>query len=571
MSSSSTSVDPHGLLEYSVVFSDRSLNSMSDQFCKVMRDLSRLLKSMYRAEQLTIVPGGGTYGMEAIALQFAQDETCLIIRNGWFSYRWTQILERGHISSDVHVVSARQVLDQRQSPFRPPLIEEVVEHIHQQHPKAVFCPHVETSAGLMLPDHYLREVADAVHEVGGLFILDGVASGMCVVDMESIGVDILLTAPQKGFSSTPCAALIMMSERARAVAAQRESRSFANDLKKWMEIMERYVQGGHAYHATMPTDGLRQLRDTLLEAESIGFAELDRAQRMLGGEMRSLLSRAGFPSVAAPGFEAPSVIVSFTEDSEVKSGTYFKERGIQVAGGVPLMCGEREDFMTFRIGLFGLDKLLNIPRTVQRFKDALENLSPPHLGTVDVERREHVERPQEMVSVLRADAQRRLGTLINQLELIAHPEGGWYRETYRAPGTQPPRRDASTAIYFLLAQGQVSHFHRIDADELWHYYEGDPVRVHILDESGYREMLIGPLSITDAHPQGVVSAGAWFAAESVGGVAQYSLVGCTVAPAFDFDRFELAERDTLIALFPDHRSLVSRLTVDHSPNKGLIT
>ena len=368
-------VDPEGLLEYSVVFSDRSLNSMSGAFCEVMRDLSRLLKGLYRADSVAIVPGGGTYGMEAIALQLAQGARCLVIRNGWFSYRWTQILERCQITEDVKVITARQLRDEPQAPFAPPPLEEVIAHIERERPAVVFCPHVETSAGIILPNSYISEVAEATHQAGGLLVLDCVASGMSWVQMSALGVDVLLTAPQKGLSSTPCAALVMMSARARARIEESESRSFANDLKRWVGIMERYEAGGHAYHATMPTDGLRQLRDTLLEAEGIGFERLSAAQAKLGAEVRARLSAAGYPSVAAPGYEAPSVVVSFTDQPEMKSGARFAAHGVQIAAGVPLECGEREDFMTFRVGLFGIDKLLNVEETLARFEEALLKMS----------------------------------------------------------------------------------------------------------------------------------------------------------------------------------------------------
>ena len=365
-------LDPDGLLEYSVVFSDRSLNSMSQTFCDVMKDLSQRLKSTYVAHSVAVIPGGGTYGMEAIARQFADNEHCLVVRNGWFSYRWTQILEMGSIAKSSTILTARPLTDDTRSPFTPPPLAMLLEVILAEKPKVVFCPHVETSAGIILPDDYLRAIAQAVHAYGGLFVLDCVASGMVLIDMESVGVDVLLTAPQKGWSSTPCAALVMMSHRARVLTEERTSSSFANDLKRWVKIMETYEQGGHAYHATMPTDALRQLRDTLVEADKIGLAHLQEAQWTLGHRLRKILTARGLPSVAAQGFQAPSVIVSYTEDPEIKSGKRFSEHGIQIAAGVPLKCGEVEGFSTFRVGLFGFDKLLEIDRTLQQFTMALE-------------------------------------------------------------------------------------------------------------------------------------------------------------------------------------------------------
>lgn len=375
MASLLSHVDPDGLLEYSVVFSDRSLNSMSQRFCDVMCDLSKILKSMYSAHTVAIIPGGGTYGMEAIVRQITQDQHCLVIRNGWFSYRWTQILEMTKGAKLSTVMTAQALTNEPHSPFTPPDLKEVLALIDRDKPQVVFCPHVETSAGMILPDDYLSAVAHAVHQYDGLFVLDCIASGTLLIDMQKIGVDILLSAPQKGWSSTPCAALIMMSKKARKITEETQSSSFALDLKRWTHIMEKYEQGGHAYHATMPTDGLYQLRNTLMEAEQLGFKALQEAQWVLGQRLRKLLESKGFTSVAASGFQAPSVIVSYTQETQIKSGQSFSELGIQIAAGVPLQCGERSDFSSFRIGLFGLEKLIHIDRTVESFHQALDHLA----------------------------------------------------------------------------------------------------------------------------------------------------------------------------------------------------
>ncbi len=366
-------VDPDGLLEYSVVFTDRSLNHMSAAFQQVMNDISSGLKSVYAADAVVLVPGGGTFAMEAVARQFAAGRHCLIVRNGWFSYRWTQIMEMGGFAAGSTVLTARQTGEGARAPFAPPPVDEVVGRIRAERPAVVFAPHVETSAGLLLPDDYLRAVADAVHEAGGLFVLDSVASGCLWVDMRAVGVDVLISAPQKGWSSTPCAGLVMLSERAREFAETSTSTSFACDLKKWLQIMQTYENGGHAYHATMPTDGLRQFRDTLRETASFGFEAARQAQLELGHRVRVLLEEAGFASVAAPGFQAPGVVVSYTGDPAIQNGSRFAERGLQIAAGVPLMCGEPEDYRSFRIGLFGLDKLADIGGTVDRLRKALES------------------------------------------------------------------------------------------------------------------------------------------------------------------------------------------------------
>jgi len=367
-------VDPDGLLEYSVVYTDRSLNHMSGSFQSVMNDISSTLKRVYNASSVAVVPGSGTFGMEAVARQFATDKRTLVLRNGWFSFRWTQIFEAGSIPASSEVLMARMVDDGPQSAFVPAPIEEVVAAIADTRPDVVFAPHVETSAGLMLPDDYIRAVADAVHAVDGLFVLDCIASGTIWVDMAALGVDVLISAPQKGWSGPPCAGLVMMSQRARTVLDTTTSTSFAADLKKWTEIMEAYENGGHAYHATMPTDALTQFRAVMKETEDYGFDRVKAEQQELGDKVRATLAARGIKSVAADGFTAPGVVVSYTDDPGVKSGAKFAAAGVQIAGGVPLRCGEPEDFSTFRLGLFGLDKLHNIDRTVALLDEALDQI-----------------------------------------------------------------------------------------------------------------------------------------------------------------------------------------------------
>jgi len=368
-------VDPDGLLEYSVVYSDRSLNHMSMTFRQVMNDISTTMKSVYNAAATVVVPGSGTYGMEAVARQFATDKKCLVIRNGWFSYRWSQIFEMGKIPASETVLKARQVKDETQSPFAPCPIEEVVATIKAEKPDLVFAPHVETSAGMMLPDDYLKAVADAVHSVGGLFVLDCIASGTIWVDMNATGVDVLVSAPQKGWSGSPCSGLVMLGENAVAKMEETTSSSFACDLKKWSQIMQAYENGGHAYHATMPTDGLTTFRNVMKEIEAIGFDKVCDQQRQLGKGIREALAKRGINSVAAPGFEAPGVVVAYTSDPDIKNGSKFAAAGVQIAGGVPLQCDERDDFETFRIGLFGVDKLQNVDRTIKSFEEVLDKVS----------------------------------------------------------------------------------------------------------------------------------------------------------------------------------------------------
>ena len=362
------------LKEFSVVYTDRSLNHMSDEFVDVVKDISRLIKTAYNAESAVIVPGSGTFGMESVARQFANGARVLIIRNGWFSYRWTQIFDMAKITDDITVVTAEQIVDQYQAQYRPADVAQVVAAIRQNRPAVVFAPHVETSAGMILPDNYLEQVGAACTEVGALFVLDCIASGAAWVDMKQCGVDVLITAPQKGWSSTPCCAMVALSARARTAIDSTTTSSYSMDLKKWLQIVETYEQGKFIYHTTMPTDALKELRDTMLETEAVGFDLLKQQQYKLGETIRSLLSAHGYPSVTAFGYHAPGVVVCYTEDDDMQNATKFRALGYQTAAGVPLQINERADFKTFRIGLFGLDKLNNVDGTVASLKSALEQL-----------------------------------------------------------------------------------------------------------------------------------------------------------------------------------------------------
>ena len=367
-------VDPDGLLEYSVVYTDRALNHMSQSFQGVMKDISATLKTVYNADAAVIVPGSGTFAMEAVARQFATDKNCLVIRNGYFSFRWTQIFEMGNIPAKSTVIQARPVETTHPAAFAPAPIDEVIAAIKQEKPDVVFAPHVETSAGIILPPDYIRAVTEAVHSVGGLFVLDCIASGTIWVDMVACGVDVLVSAPQKGWSGSPCSGLVMLSPQARAVLNATTSTSFSCDLRKWLQIMEAYEKGGHAYHATMPTDALASFRDVMKETEAYGFERVCQQQQALGDKVRSLLASKDIKSVAAEGFQAPSVVVSYTDSSAIQSGRAFMDVGVQIAAGVPLKCGEPDDFQTFRIGLFGLDKLQHVERTVEKLAAVLDQV-----------------------------------------------------------------------------------------------------------------------------------------------------------------------------------------------------
>ncbi|WP_210092192.1 aminotransferase class V-fold PLP-dependent enzyme [Ruegeria sp. HKCCSP346] len=367
-------VDPDGLEEFSVVFTDRSLNHMSQKFQQVMCDISDMLKGVYNADGVAVIPGGGTYAMEAVARQFARGADVLVVRNGWFSYRWSQIIESGSLTNSTTVMKARETGNSSPSPFAPAPLEEVVAAIREQKPGVVFAPHVETSAGVILPDDYVTALASAAHEVGALMVLDCIASGCAWVDMKATGVDVLISAPQKGWSASPCAGLVMLSERGEARLEQTSSDSFALDLKKWRQIMQAYENGGHAYHATMPTDALLAFRDTMAETREYGFEKLRAAQWALGDGVRSMLKDKGVVSVAADGFGAPGVVVSYTSDPEIQNGKKFAALGMQIAAGVPLQCDEPEGFSTFRLGLFGLDKLYDVDGTIARLKRVLDQV-----------------------------------------------------------------------------------------------------------------------------------------------------------------------------------------------------
>ncbi len=367
-------IDPDGLLEFSVVYTDRALNHMSQRFQGVMRDISAILKAVYAGHATVLVPGRGTFGMEAEARQFATGQKVLVIRNGWFSYRWTQIFEMGSIPAQEIVLKARRVNDDPESPWVPCPIDEVVATIRREKPAVVFAPHVETASGMILPDDYLQAVAEAVHEVGGLFVLDCIASGAMWVDMRATGVDVLVSAPQKGWSGSPACAMVVLSERARAAIEGTTSTSFACDLKKWLQVMEAYEKGGHTYHTTMPTDALARLRDVMQETRDYGFDKVRQEQIELGARVRALLESRGIRSVAADGFKAPGVVVSYTRDPEIQNGKKFLALGLQTAAGVPLQCDEPPGFSTFRIGLFGLEKLHHVERTVAHLAQALDRL-----------------------------------------------------------------------------------------------------------------------------------------------------------------------------------------------------
>ena len=364
---------------------------MSDPFQTVMRDLNTCLQTTYQADKVAIIPGSGTFGMEAVMRQFAREEHVLVIRNGWFSFRWTEIADMGGIVNGISIPKSHTVLKARPveradqdtqdtcphpqyAQYAPYPIDDVIERVHAERPAVLFAPHVETSTGMMLSDDYIRKAAAAMHEVGGLFVLDCIASGTVWADMKDLGVDVVISAPQKGWTGPACAALVMMSERAVAKMERTDEDSFSLSLKRWSSIMDLYERRGFGYHTTMPTDALRDFHEVTVETMRYGMAELKAAQLELGATARELLDSRGLTSVAAPGSEAPGVLVYYSPrgvDNPLMM-TRFKNHGLQIAMGVPWRIDEPHGTRTFRLGLFGLDKMKNIPGTVGKLEKALD-------------------------------------------------------------------------------------------------------------------------------------------------------------------------------------------------------
>jgi len=362
------------LLEYSVVYTDRAINLMSAPFQECMKDISSMLKDLFNAQHVAIIPGSGSFAMEAVARQFGTKKKCLVIRNGFFSFRWSDIFQVCGIPSEETVLKAKVQNDSNEPPMAPVSIEEVVNEIKEKKPDVVFAPHVETATGIILPDDYLKQVADAVHEVGGIFVLDAIAAGTLWADMEALGIDVLITAPQKGFSGPACCGIVLMNDKAKAICSATTSTSFACSLNKWCDVMEAYEKGGFMYYTTLPTDALMAFRQVMLETrDTIGFQAAKEAALKLGTLVRAAMSRSGLPSAAAPGFESPTVVVCYAKSADMVAR--FKANGLQIAGGVPFKCDEPANIMTFRIGLFGIDKLRNVERTAKTFEDALMQIA----------------------------------------------------------------------------------------------------------------------------------------------------------------------------------------------------
>ena len=273
-----TLIEP-GLQEFSVVFTDRSLNHMSAQFQTVMNGIHQGICRAYNAEDCVLMPGGRSFAMEAVARQFGKNQQNAILRNVWFSYRWTQTFDAISPEKTPTVLKARRETNQQGQPFSPFAVECALSYVQHERPDCLFAAHVETAAGLMLPNDYIRKLGKTVRGNGGLLVLDCVASGAIWVDMQDMNVDILITVPQKGWSSTPSCGVVMLGERAlERLQNPSPNGSFALDLSKWHEIVKAYQHGGHAYHATMPTDGLWNFHQNLQETIDFGLDAAKSAQ-----------------------------------------------------------------------------------------------------------------------------------------------------------------------------------------------------------------------------------------------------------------------------------------------------
>jgi alanine-glyoxylate transaminase/serine-glyoxylate transaminase/serine-pyruvate transaminase len=340
-----------------------------------MNDINDTLKEAYNATSVIVMPGSGSYGMESVARQWATGKKVMVLRNGYFSYRWTDIFEQTGIPSEVIVVKGQPIDNSPQPQFAPHDIDSVVAQIKAEKPAVVFAPHVETSTGIILPDEYIKKVAAAVHAHGGLFVLDCIASGTVWVDMKATGVDCILSAPQKGWTGPACASLMMLSERGDHATRNTTSTSMVINMRKWLEVMDSYVNGGFAYYTTMPTDALNLFRDAALETKEMGFKKAADAAWALGNECRDMMKSKGLRTVSAPGFEAPGVSVWYTDQPDMFNK--FKAKGFQIAAGVPFMINEPAGNFTFRIGLFGLDKITNKEKTIKTLETTLETLLEP--------------------------------------------------------------------------------------------------------------------------------------------------------------------------------------------------
>ena len=362
--------DPAGLKEYSVVYTDRALNHMSTKYCDVAKEVSSTLNEVYNSHRAVMLPGSGTYGMEATARALATDKKVLVLRNGYFSYRWTDIFDQTGIPSDVTVLKGSPVGASSRPQFTPHPLEDVLATIRREKPAVVFAPHVETSTGIKLPDEYVAEVGAAVQEHGGHFVLDCIASGTYWTDMKALNVDVVITAPQKGWTGPACVGLTMLSERATEAVRASKPKSMVLNLSKWLDVAESYDNGGFMYYTTMPTDAITLFRDVAAETKEYGFAKAKEDFILLGQEVRDMMASKGFTTVAADGYHAPGVVVAYTDDPNMFPK--FKSQGFQVAAGVPFMIDEPTGNHTFRIGLFGIDKLYNRARTVSRLAEGID-------------------------------------------------------------------------------------------------------------------------------------------------------------------------------------------------------
>jgi aspartate aminotransferase-like enzyme len=375
--------------EYSVVYTDRVFNLMSPVFQEAMVTVSTELKACYKAAACVLIPGSGTYAMEAVARQFAWKKSVVIVRNGYFSYRWSDIMHVCELPAHETVIQAKPVDATEARPqLAPPSIESVVAAIREHKPALVCAPHVETSTGILLSKDYIRALSAATHEVGGLLCIDGIAAGMVWLDMVELGVDVYVTAPQKGWTGPACVGIAMLSEAGVKAAKHSQSNSFCCNLAQWLVVMDEYENKekkgpGFKYYTTLPTDAIMQFRDRILETKKIGYETTQKNMEELGRRVRAELAQRGFKSVAADGWGAPGVVVVYSHiDGAVAK---FKGAGLQIAGGVNWMLGQDKwahpidpTTATFRLGLFGIDKVQNVTECVTRLTKAVDSIVATH-------------------------------------------------------------------------------------------------------------------------------------------------------------------------------------------------
>mmetsp|Transcript_8370 Transcript_8370/g.23591 ORF Transcript_8370/g.23591 Transcript_8370/m.23591 type:complete len:374 (+) Transcript_8370:197-1318(+) len=364
---------PKKLQEFTPIVTTPYTNIVDPSFKACMHGISNQFKKIFNAHSVVILPGSGTFAMEAVARQFATNKRALVVVNGYFGYRWHEILTQGSITSKITLLRGIPTSGEGTTSYRPPLEDTVIETMKRDGTEILLLSHIDTSTGIMLPPSYIKTLAAAAHSQGAFVVLDCIASGCVWADMKEYGLDAIITAPQKAFYAPAATGIVCLSERARSMMGTEEgSTSFSLDLAKWANVMEQYESGNFAYHTTLPTTAIEQFGRSLSELEAFGFPQLEKAQMTLGQLVRTALVKRGYKSVAAPGFEGPTVLVFHCADSTAMV-QLFKQEGFKIAGGFSFFLGEKEKPKTFRLGLFGLDKLRDVHGTARNLDAVLQN------------------------------------------------------------------------------------------------------------------------------------------------------------------------------------------------------